>query len=110
MNSRLSGAKTEQLEWDFKNVNQSIKVDYAFGGNGSFDYWKGVVKSDLMNIVGGNGENIPRYKLVETVRADIGNALHNRGLEVEFRKDAIVITQAPQDRSGEYEESYRPRA
>jgi len=41
MNSRLSGAKTEQLEWDFKNVNQSIKVDYAFGGNGSFEYWRG---------------------------------------------------------------------
>jgi len=69
-----------------------------------------VVKSDLMNIVGGNGESIPRFKLVETVRAEIENVLYNRGLEVEFRENEIVITQAPQDRSGEYDESYRPRA
>jgi len=102
MSKRKKSEKTEQLQL-------SVKVNYAFGGNGSFEYWKKIVKSDLMNIVGGDGESIPVSKLVPAVRARIENALDARGLEAEFTKKEIVIKNAPADRSQEYDASYRPR-
>jgi len=110
MNRRGNGKTTEQPEWNFENANRNIRINYAFVGNGIFGHWRDVIKESIIKIVGGDGESIPVFKLVPTIRAEIQDVLNVRGLECVFENGELVIIKIHEDRSDEYDARYRAGA